>query len=450
MDEIVQQLDALKAQWMTGGAGSGAGPAAWRDLDALSQLALAGQFRRIAMRPAEPGTTVLRPDLPELDQPPLPAALRAQLRRILDAKAFPVVQVIRLIAARGYGVNPIDWMPRPGDADLPALYEPWRDWLAGHVTVATTELNAETWEDFAPGRRNQELTRLHRDSPEAARTLVAAIAPKLAAEQRLRLLQCLRPSLSAADAELLSGFLTDRSSKVQALVKTQLARLGAGLDADSDAVAQIADFVELAKAGILSRRRVVTARALKTTAQRTRRSKVFADVPLTALAGVLGLGPDEVIEAWKFGDGDEDFCVLVAASGTDAQVQRLIDRACEAGLLLPRPLMERLDDATRLRLALRVLEKDDVFLTQTREWITAPDGTVGWEAVSRMKALPQLVQQAVEAEHRHQEAFVAQALAFLGLLVDRDAAERLIETLTTAGVMAVDPRLTLLRLNAAL
>ena len=449
MDEIVQQLDALKARWMTGGAVSGAGPAAWQDLDALSQLALAGQFQRVAMRPADPGTATPRPDLPELDQPPLPEALRPQLRRVLDTKEVPVVQVIRLITTRGYGVNPIDWMPKPGDADLPALYEPWRDWLAGHVTVAA-ELNAETWEDFAPGRRYQELTRLHRDSPEAARTLVVAIAPTLAAEQRLRLLQCLRPSLSAADAELLSGFLTDRSSKVQALVKTQLARLGAGLDADGEAVAQIADFVELAKAGILSRRRVVTARALKTTAQRTRRSKVFADVPLTALAGVLGLGPDEVIEAWDFGEADEDFCVLVAASGTDAQVQRLIDRAYEAGLFLPRPLLERLDDATRLRLALRVLETDDVFLTQTREWITAPDGTVGWEAVSRMKALPQLVQQAVEAEHRHQEAFVAQALAFLGLLVDRDAATRLIETLTTAGVMAVDPRLTLLRLNAAL
>ena len=111
MDEIAQQLDAMKARWMTGGAASGAGPAAWQGLDALSQLALAGQFQRVAMRPAAPEVTP-RPDLPELAVPPLPDALRPQLRRMLDGKTVPAVQVIHLISARGYGVNPIDWMPK--------------------------------------------------------------------------------------------------------------------------------------------------------------------------------------------------------------------------------------------------------------------------------------------------------------------------------------------------
>ena len=67
-----------------------------------------------------------------------------------------------------------------------------------------------------------------------------------------------------------------------------------------------------------------------------------------------------------------------------------------------------------------------------------------------IKSLRETIKSAVATEKRGDDIRVTEALTFLGLLADRPAAERLLEQLTAAGVMAVDPRLTLLRLNAAL
>ena len=451
MDKVVAEIESMKARWMTGGAAAGLGPGDWQEMDELALLALAGQFTRIAMRPATASGTTLRPDIPDLGLPPMPEALRPQFRRILDSKLAEAPQVVRLITARGYCVNPIDWMPKRNDTDLPPIYETWRDWLDGNLPAQHKDgLTAETWDAFAPGQRYQELTRLHRDTPEAARALIAEIAPALAAEQRLRMLQCLRPALTQGDADLLDGFVNDRSSKVQALIKTQLARLGTGPETDAEALAELTDYVELAKAGLLSRKRVVKPRKLKNKAQRQRRAMVFAKVSLAAFAEVLGISPDEAIDTWAFGDGTDDFMAMVGASATDVQVLRLTERAMAEQIHTAPPLMDRLDAEMRLEIGLRLLKDDEFGLPRVQEWITAPEGNVDWATISRIKHIPKLSASIVEPQSPRDEGLATQSLAFLGLLSDREAAARLLETLTTAGVMAVDPRLTLLRLNAAL
>ena len=450
MDKILAEIDKLKACWMTGGDSLGLGPEDWQGMDDLSLLALAGQFTRFATRPGTKAKLISRPDLPDIPLAPMAHELRPQFRRIIEDKQSVPVAVVSLIAARGYCVNPIDWMPKRKDEKLPQVYEVWQDWLEGNLPSDIADgLSAETWEMMPPSRRYTDLAVLHRNDPDAARALVKEIAPKVPAGQRLRLLDCLRPALTQDDAALLSEFLTDRSSKVQSLVKTQLSRLGTGPETDAEAVAELPDYVELAKAGILSRKQVVKPRNLKTNAQKTRRAKIFAQASLAALAETLGVTPDAVIETWVFGDATDDLCQMVAASGTDAQVCRLVERCLSEKIYQPDPLMDRLEPAQRLNFGLQVMAHDDFTLANARQWIVEPDGTVGWDAISTIK-LSDLTKALVDPKGPGDETMAMQALAFLGLLADRDAAQQILNHLTAAGLMAVDPRLSLLRLNAAL
>jgi len=323
--------------------------------------------------------------------------------------------------------------------------------LEGNLPAETgdEELSVETWDFVAPSRRYVMLTDLHRSDPGVARALIAEMAPKVAADQRLRLLQCLRWSLTDDDIDLLKSFEGDRSSKVQVLVKTQLARLGTGVDSDAEAAAEVTDYVEVAKAGILSRKRVVTARKLKTDAQKKRRAQVFAKMSLGGLADALGVSADEVIDTWEFGDGTNELVGLVAATGNDAQVNTLARRAIEAKDLTPDPLIARLDKDTRLAFGLEVLAHDSMNLPAARQWIAEPEGNVSWDA---LQSLPfkDYASAMAESKNRATEAQAAEGIIFLGLIADRDAANRILETIVASGVLAVDPRLTLLRLNAAL
>lgn len=111
MDRLLAEIDVLKARWMTGGAGDAAGPEAWHGIDELGQLALAGQFLRTATRPAAARSPAFAPEIPALPLAPLPEPLRPVFRRALEAKAAAAADIVRLIAARGFGVNPSDWMP---------------------------------------------------------------------------------------------------------------------------------------------------------------------------------------------------------------------------------------------------------------------------------------------------------------------------------------------------
>lgn len=450
MDKLLQEIDALKARWMTGGDSAGLGPKDWQGMDDLSLLAMAGQFSRIATRPGTQMALTSRPDLPDLGLPALAHDLRPLFRRVLDDKLAEPVDVVRLIAARGYGVNPIDWMPKRKEVNLPPIYEVWQDWRAGNLPEnIDDQLTAASWDTAAPSRRYSDLTQMHRHDPDAARALITEIAPTLGADQRLRMLECLRPALTQDDASLLADFLGDRSSKVQSLVKTQLARLGTGPETDADAVAELPDFVEVAKAGFLSRKQVVQPRKLKTDAQKKRRSQVFAQVSLSALAETLGVTADAVIDTWAFGQATDDLAQLVSASGTDAQVSRLVQRCLEAGIYQPNALIDRLDASQRQTFGLQVMAHEDVPLTHTRQWIAEPDGTVGWHVIARLK-LRDLTKALVDPEKPGADTVATQSIAFLSLLADRDAANRLLDHLTSAGLMSVDPRLTLLRLNAAL
>ena len=82
----LEDIDALKACWMTGAASDKACPADWQGLDELSRLAVVGQFSRIATRPTSLDGLQLRPEIPPSSLPPMAEELRPLFRRILDSK----------------------------------------------------------------------------------------------------------------------------------------------------------------------------------------------------------------------------------------------------------------------------------------------------------------------------------------------------------------------------
>ena len=113
-------------------------------------------------------------------------------------------------------------------------------------------------------------------------------------------------------------------------------------------------------------------------------------------------------------------------------------------------MMDRLSPEYQTQLGLSVLSKDDWQLKKTMPWFPSPDGSVALSQIDQCPALTKLIALAAQNDKTVQDQAIETALSFLGLIVDRDAAVALVERLLAAGVMAVDPRLTLLRLNAAL
>lgn len=455
MHELEAQIEAMKACWMTGGSALSASPQTWRDQlgdhPELALLALAGQFTRIATRPAL-GKTSKRALLPKLALSPLPEETRPLFRRLVEAKGTGESHLIRLITARGYTVNPADWMPKPNATDLPEVYSPWLDWLADEVHgVENDVLTAENWEDWSPHARLAEVTALRVRDPDAARMLIESVAPTLAAEPRLRLISVLSSGLCLADEPFLVSLETDRSAKVKTLAHGLLARLGKAR-ANAEAQEELAAFFELNRAGIISRKKVVGATKIKTNAQRNRRAELSTMLPLSALAEGLGLTTREVVDLWDFGDATDEIITMTASTGTDEDALALFARTLDQADHIPdiESLIARLPVADRLAFAPRAVAKDDAMFEVTASLLEPALGALPLKPITSSTAFSKLC--AVLKKDDHMATRISETgFVNLGLIADQAAAEALLTHFTTkSGLMAADPRLALLRLNASL
>ncbi|MEM7721983.1 MAG: DUF5691 domain-containing protein [Pseudomonadota bacterium] len=454
MHDIARDLENVKARWMTGSGASTACPDAWSEAlgpePDLSLLALTGQYMHLAMRPVAPGEMAERALLPLLSLPDLPDPLRPELQRLLASKFLQDIDIVRLIAARGYVVSPTDWMPGANDVGLPDVYTPWLEWLAEVPERTEDAPSAETWDTWSPQARLAHVERLRKTDPAAGRALIEAVAPNLAADARLRLITYLGIGLAEEDVPLLNALQSDRSSKVQALATSLLARLGQA-KADAEAVAEMVDFFEKAKAGILSRKTVVSARKLKTAAQRNRRAALVGVIPFAALAEGLGMSPHELVHSWDFEDGTDAILTMVAGTATDAEVQDFIKRMIEESGADGNigALIDRLPGDVRPALAPHVIARDSTTFSGTARLLSVAPGTVDFETIRRAAAFKQF-EKAVKDEKDTSAHAVNMGFANLGLIADRAAAQSLTDHFTSAGLMAADPRLAMLRLNAAL
>jgi len=452
-EAIFDTLGPVLTRWTVGGSAVGDAPVAWKnalsDDDAeLRLLALSGQFLGGIVIPAPSGALRTLPDLPVLAMTPVPDGLRALARRCLKTLqgAGDNVALMHLLAARGMIMHPADWMPGRTTDDLPAVYAPLQDWVAGSqgkidADAALSEVN---WHDFAPAARCIAFAALRRADPEAARALLTAKAGGEGAEVRLRLIAMLSTGLSAADIPYLESLASDRAPKIKACAAGMLARLGYG-GGDVTEARELAAFFKVETKGLLRRTRVVTPISTKTPAQRARRHELFHRVDYAAFATQLDTA--ELVSSWPFGDDphvDAAFLAMVVQSASDAVIAEILARVTSGSnvdLAAAQNLRERLNADQRTDVANLILRSNRASFVLAQSFVEAGaelDGLIE----SRAGA-------ALLAAFAGGADITSEAQA-IGLIASQTAAESAIDRLTRAGLNAADPRLDLLRLNASL
>ncbi|WP_299472240.1 DUF5691 domain-containing protein [uncultured Roseibium sp.] len=467
MTELSQSLEKIKSRWMVGGSAAEQAPPELRvclggaDDPELALLAITAQAGIVAFRSAPSAELTPYAALPELPLPTLPEQHRSIFRRIFALQKISNEQsnlLLHFLASRGYVTHPADFMPSRFD-DLPACYGPWNGWDEREAVVSNLELSEEAWDHFLPGERVNALFDMRRQDAGKARSLIEAKAEQLPAEQRLRVIQCLGQNLSQGDIPFLEKLVgSDRSQKVQALATAFLARLGRNLD-EAENAQELADFHQAGKKGLINRKTIVSARKLKTAAQRARRSELYEIVSLPGLAAALQMDPDALIASWQFGEDvmDASFCGLVARTGSDGQLSACVDRVLSeksaAADTLP-PLLERLSAEDRKRHLPKILAKEEHGFDTALSCMHGYLGTIGTADLEKAPFLTELLAairaQADDEKKTGQTALIQEALFQLGLMADPVAAQASINTFLTAGMSRADAALLILQLNAAL
>ena len=459
-EAILDALGPVLTRWTMGGNAVAFAPAEWHEAlgsdtseAELRLLALSGQFLG-ALVLAEPAGEVRVPaDIPALSCPPLADALRPRARRVLATLREPARRRLLLdfLDRRGWTLHPGDWMPGPND-DVPGSYAAWQDWAAAYDTApsATGQLAAENWDTLGPAARRAAFAALRRTDPSSASALLGEKIAGETAGDRVRLIEAFGAGLSDADRPLLEALAADRAPRVKALAASLLARLGGGsAEGDQDA-AELAGFFPLQTKGLLRRSRVIAPQQLKTPAQRNRRTALMETVSLDGFARALGVPLNELVAAWPWGTdhtADQLLAGMTARSATDAIVAQMAE-AVTASAFYPHallPLLERLAPPRRRAAAAQLLRVGSGGFAMALA-IAGGDGRI--DDVIRTAAGKALVV-AVAAENARPGEQSDELLA-LGLIASRPAARQALEQLAAVGLIASDPRLDMLRLNAAL
>jgi len=453
VEAIFGTLGPVLTRWTMGGAALGDAPAVWKEALAgdeaeLGLLALSGQFLGVFALPVPSGALRPLPDLPTLAIPPVPDPLRPLTRRCLKALQSDGSQsaFIDLLAVRGYMMHPADWLPGRNDEDLPAVYAPLQDWVAGAVGRADADaaLSEETWSDFAPAARARAFAALRRTDPDVARALLEAKAASELADIRLRLIGLLADGLSANDVPYLRALANDRAPRIKWCAAGMLARLGHGPN-DAQEANELAAFFRIETKGLLRRTRVVTPNPIKTHAQRVKRQELFGRVGYAALERALGI--EDLVATWPFGDDDavdSEFQTMVAQSAEDSVIAAIFTRLATSSTLdvsAMQRLRGRLDTSHRLHVAALILKSNQASFARARLFADAGaelDGLIDTRAGSALLAAAKGGADIVVEVHA------------LGLIASRAAAQAAVDGLTRVGLNAADPRLDLLRLSASL
>jgi hypothetical protein len=464
-EAIIDAMGEVLARWAIGTAAAPAAPMWSAELgDApgeaeLRVLALSSQFLGVAVTADAPAGLRVLPDIPVLALPTVPGALRPLVRRILSmAKEKRLkTELLEFLATRGWTVHPGDWLPTTNDEDAPDVYAPWIDWAGIAISADAAQeevgdgLALENWDDYGPATRKVALSKLRQHEPDAARLLLEAKLAGESAETRLGLLGLMRIGLSDADVAFLESIVAvDRAPKVKALAASLLARLGRGPDAGEDA-AELASFFSVYAKGVVRRSRAVGFEHPKTATQLRRRTALFESVDITEFAGALGLVPHELIAAWPWDAdrlADTPLIAMIARTGTDSHVTLAAEAVSDGdadslrGLaaLAPRLALEE-----RCRFATKTLGARGCSFETAKALagaaarienpLDAPAGAALLEMLGRDDAKPS--DQVAE-------------LHALGLIASRAGAQQALERLAGAGLLQGDPRLDMLRLNAAL
>jgi hypothetical protein len=466
-EAIFDQIEPVLTRWTVGGQAHAVAPGAWQqhlveasgEEGELRLLALAGHYLELCVTPTPATELKAFPDLPILAWPLVPGAQRALTRRCL--KSFKDQETRRdfvlMLAARGYALHPADWMPSQNDEAIPDIYAPWRDWAAAQAAQSHKSskvpdtLTLENWDEWWPAARLSALKVLRARAPDQARQVLEGKAAGEVAEARLRLIECLTQNLSDQDIPYLESLSTDRAPKIKALAASLLARLGRQSAPKEDSI-ELAACFELQTKGIFRKTRILVPREIKTSAQRATREALFARGDFLSFSTALGITPAELIEFWQLGldrDADQHFGYLCERSAPDAHFDKLCARLGQETDLhtyVIFALQSRLNRNQGHAFAMRVLlDKAGSFQGALR--VSGPDVDLR-KFLDTQRGRDLLTACAKDNE----PTYDVQAL---GLLASQASATYALDLLTrpgspSGGLMISDPRLDLLRLNAAL
>ena len=466
--ELLDQIEVLKSIWMIGGSALEKSPVGWRECineDTSPDVALVtivGQAIPFALQPMPEADLKFVPCLPHLRLPPPPQPARQQICNLVRIAKLDETQwsgVIRLLAARGYTVHPIDYLPK-SFSKLPDLYGPWELWL--RTDQSTSEMNQSTiietndWNHLSPGERRQALSELRKNQPAASRDWILQITPSLPADERLRVLEILKEGLCLEDQDVLESFSNDRSSKVQNFAHKMLARLGVTQDRENE-IAEFADFFSVTTK-LFSHVPKIAAKPLKNESQIKRRNELSTSLSLHSFARGLSLSSeDELINGWEHVDAHaSDILVqMVAATGSENSAALLASRIFSLNGISAeafQQLFERLGKASRIELLPRVLQSDDASFVAALTCCQEMLGEVPWDMLEGVPALKRLKKLCMESSSMNavQQSTLRQGLYSIGLVADRDAAGRLLLEFSQEKMATSDPMLGILKLNHSL
>jgi hypothetical protein len=464
MSEALQDaLQPVLARWTMGGMAAQLAPDGLRgklgddpDEAELRLLVIAGQALGTLVVPEPAGELEGLADLPALSLPTMPDHLRPLAARALSRNEdWLRMGVLRLIEARGYVVHPSDWMPsRTGE--VPSIYAPWQDWLAGlsgDTPTRAADLSAR-WDHLGPAGRRMLLTALRADDPQAALDVVAQRASGQPAEQRLWMVQTLSKGLTERDRAFLEGLSTDRAPTVRNAANRLLKRLGGGATVpagDDEAARDIVDFLKVETHGLLKRQRVIVAVPIRNHPQSVRRSGAMAALDVATLASLLGVAATDLPAMMQWGQDvqlDREMVALILGTGAEDVVnafEEAVAGGAPIGLDAVADGLERLDGATVATMARRTLTQTRslpsvVHMLPTPGIIDDPRTSPAWRDL--------LLD--LHRDDGAQAGMGRDEMPAMGILATSRAAAEIIERLGALGVPTADPRLDVLRINAAL
>jgi len=397
--------------------------------------------------------------LPELRLPRMGDEARAAFRAILAYEKPPangsVVDVLQLAEARGYSAHPCDWIP---DYDWkyagrhPKLYQPWVDWLSEEGITKFHSGNGITPENcrrFSAGQRQDPICALIREGRHDDFKAIKAIAEAQPASIRAVLAGSIHAwgSFDGCypwQVPLIEYFLEDQSDKVRDIARAKLRKM--------DEFVTEHDYARKL-AGVIT----VTADTVRyTTPPEPYGSPFFREfscVSFDAVAGALGLSPAELARRVDLDRLAKDLMMAAAGTGSvevrSILAERLLDRGTGGENLslalfqgVARPLWER---------GLQAMFRSP-YVNSVQDYLGARTGTLDSAKMREWTAYETMALSVTNELQKRQLPVnkMYDPLRVLGKVVDKQAAQQVIDEALTLGMKPDNPRLTMLKFNIAL
>ncbi len=416
-----------------------------------------GKFGSVVIKSVD---ETLAAKMPQLRLPSMGDEARSAFRNVIAYEVPPangsLADFLALAEARGYSAHPCDWIPEFNwlyAGRHPRMYQPWTDFLSEHGYTkfhGGNTLTADNWKRFSPGQRHGPLKARIVEGREDDFATVKSIAGAHAASVRAEIVGAVYAwgSFNGCypwQVPLLEYFAHDPSDKVRAIALDKLDKMGKFTTPE-------------AHARVIADELVVTAETV-TYRNPPEHPSGFLFIPFMcatfdSLAQALGLTTRQLaeradLEAFRMGN----FSILVALSADLEARSILATRALDMGRGGESMSLSWFD-GVEPGLWRRGLEamKASPYSNSVQEYLGDKTGTMSlaelleWDAWEHMR---QSVTRQIK-ERKLPVNIMYDPLRYLAKIVDKQAAQAILDEAIGLGMKPDNPRLTMLRFNLAL